>query len=197
MSSFVQSTFQQRAIVPGNVPVLMDCELDFITPELSACSALWKAKRGEKQMPARGAFSMRELKGALRNLAFMDLVGVGEQMRFMVRFMGSELDEQLMPMTGHFVDEVLPAYFMEKWKTVWTPPVAQRRAMRSLSRAEFRNRDYSLVEALYAPLSDDGETPNVLMISVFYHNFDSADRRTRQRAEQLMDEFNQRTAAHA
>ena len=69
--------------------------------------------------------------------------------------------------------------------------------MRSLSRAEFRDRDYSLVEALYAPLSDDGETPNVLMISVFYHNFDSADGRTRQRAEQLMDEFNRRTAAHA
>ncbi len=194
MSSFVQSTFQPRAVVPSNVPVLLDCGLDFVTPELSACSALWTDKRGDKSMPARGQFSLRELKDVLRNLVFMDLVGTAEQLRFKVRYMGSELDEQLMPMTGHYADEILPVYFMEKWKAVWTPPVEHKRAMRSLSRAEFRDRDYSMVEAYYAPFSDDGVMPNVLMISVFYHNIDSADARTRQRAEQLMDEFNRRTA---
>jgi hypothetical protein len=197
MSSFVQSTFQPRAVVPNNVPVLLDCALSFVTPELSACSELWNEKRSDKLMPARAQFSMRELKGVLRNLVLMDLVGSGEQLRFKVRYMGSELDEQLIPMTGHFADEILPTYFMEKWKTVWTPPVEQKRAMRSLSRAEFRDRDYSLVEGFYAPLAEDDGVPNVLMIAVFYHGFDSADTRTRQRAEQLMDEFNRRTVDRA
>ncbi len=192
MSSFAQSSFPPHTLQANGVPVYVEPARVFITPQLNTVLDMWHARRGGSTIPARSDFTIRDLKSVLRNLALMDIVQNNGATRYLVRYMGSELDSQLMPMTGHFADEILPPYFMEKWKAVWASTVEQRHPMRSISRAEFRDRSYSLVEALYAPLSDEGGTPDKLLIAVYYHELEAADVRTKGFAQRLMTEFTRR-----
>lgn len=193
MSSFVHTKFQERAILLEGVPVLLEVAEHFVTPELNTALGVWREKRGVRVLPERSAFSMRELKGVLRNMALLEISGLVSDRRYFVRYMGSELDNQLTPMTGKYVDDVLPSYFLEKWTTVWSPSIDSRMPMRSISRAEFQNREYCLVEAIYLPLGEDGLTPNMLLTAVFYHQVETGDEGARRSAQTLLSEFNQRT----
>lgn len=171
------------------VPILVEPGVEFATPELQLVLKLWNEKRGNRRFPARADFSMRDLKTVLRNLVFMESTVSSDGYRFFVRYMGSELDNQLMPMTGHFADEVLPEYFKKKWQAVWSKAMASQVPVRSLARAEFRARRYLCVEGFYAPLSDGGNVANMLMAVVYYHEIESNDLKTRQIAEQLQAQF--------
>jgi hypothetical protein len=67
--------------------------------------------------------------------------------------------------------------------------------MRWLGRIEFRERRWFVGETFTAPLADDGETPNMLMVVVFYHAVDGADVNSRAIGERLIDEINSRIRA--
>jgi len=150
-------------------------DLDFVTPQLTRAAALWEAKRGSRTMPARTDLTIRDLKFALPNLTFMDIVRGGEQLRFRVRMMGSVLDELVAPVTGRFIDEVVPPHFAGKWLAQWMPAVDGRKLRRAAGRVEFAGRRWYVAESLYAPLASDGETPDILMVVAFYHAIDNAD----------------------
>jgi hypothetical protein len=175
---------------PGaNVPVYFERGEAYLTPELKNLGSLWHSKSTDGRLPTRSDFSLRELKSVLRNLAIMDASVEGGRMRFFVRFMGSELDTQLMPLTGHHVDEVLPEYFRNKWQALWQRALDFPHPTRSLSRAEFRERQYAYVESLYCPLADDARVQSKLMAAVFYHQIDAGSPKQRALAEQLKNEF--------
>jgi hypothetical protein len=148
-------------------------------------------------MPARGDFSLADLKFTLGNLCFLDIVREGERTRYRVRLQGGVLDELYPRMTGLFIDEVVSTHFAQKWAVQWTPAIEHRTAMRCVARVEFRERRWFVAETLYAPLADDGETPNVLMVVVHYHAVDAADHNSRAIAERLIDEINSRTRANS
>jgi len=169
-------------------------ELDFATPELARVAAAWEAKRGARTMPARADLGIRDLKFALPNLTFLDIVRGGEQLRFRVRMMGSVLDEQVAPMTGRFLDEVVPAHFASKWAGQWMPAIDGRRPRRAAGRVEFAGRRWYVAESLYAPLANDGETPDILMVVAFYHALDNVDGGMRDVAGRLKSEIEARCA---
>jgi hypothetical protein len=190
------TTFQP-AVGPGaapGVPVYFMSEGRFCTPALQELDSLWHSKAAGDRLPARSEFDLRDLKSVLRHLVIMDTLRDGCGTRFFVRFMGSELDQQVVPMTGHFADEVLPEYFRSKWQSLWCRALEFGRPTRSLSRAEFRERKYAYVESLFCPLSDDGVTPSKMMAAVFYHQMDVGAPKSRLLAEGLKREFD--TAAH-
>jgi hypothetical protein len=184
-----------ESIRAGGVPVLLDDRLEFATPQLNAVRDAWEIKRGSRQMPSRGDFGIADLKSALSNVALLDIIPGENRTRFKTRFMGSELDTQITPMTGHYADEVLPAFFLDKWTSIWMKAIEGCQPLRSISRAEFKDRRYSFVETIYAPLADDGATPNIILIGLFYHEVDAPDPRTRRIAEKLVAEFTSRCAA--
>ncbi len=169
-------------------------ELDFETPQLTRAAALWEAKRGSRTMPARTDLTIRDLKFALPNLTFMDIVRGGEQLRFRVRMMGSVLDELVAPVTGRFIDEVVPPHFAGKWLAQWMPAVDGRKLRRAAGRVEFAGRRWYVAESLYAPLASDGETPDILMVVAFYHAIDNADGGMRDIAARLKTEIEARCA---
>jgi hypothetical protein len=100
-------------------------------------------------------------------------------------------------MTGRFVDEAVSPHFAQKWSTQWAPSIERRAPMRVVGRVEFRDRRWFVAETLYAPLADDGETPDVLMIVVCYHAVDGADVNSHAIAERLIDEINSRNRARS
>jgi len=172
-----------------NVPVYFLANGGFHTPELQELDSLWHSKATGDRLPARSEFDLRELKSVLRHLVIMVTTRDAGAVRFFVRFMGSELDKQVVPMTGQYTDEVLPEYFRDKWQTLWCRALEFRRPTRSLSRAEFRERQYAYVESLFCPLSDDGATQSKMMSVVFYHQLDVGSPKTRALAESLKAEF--------
>lgn len=148
--------------------------LDFATPQLQRGAAAWAARRGARTMPSRADLTIRDLKSLLPNLCFIDIVR-GETVRFRVRLMGSCLDEMVAPMTGRFIDDVVPAHFAHKWSSQWQPAIDARKPMRAVGRVEFAGRRWYVAESLYAPLAGDGETPDMLMVAAYYHSTDTAD----------------------
>jgi PAS domain len=173
----------------GKLPIIVESSEVFETPDLNDVAALWHAKRGQKRFPSRDDFSMRDLKSVLRSLAFLDVVEAPAGLRFLVRYMGSELDAQLVPMTGRFTDEVLDAYFQRKWHHVWNYCLRNACLSRSISRAEYRERQYAYVEGFYAPLASDGEHIDKIMIVACYHQAEAPTEVSRRCAETLKHRF--------
>jgi len=149
--------------------------LDFVTPQLKQVAALWEAKRGSRTMPARSDFGIREMKTVLPQMSMMDIVRDGGRLRFRVRLMGSAMDELVAPVTGRYIDEVVPPHFNAKWTEQWMPAIDGRRLRRAAGRVEYAERRWYVAESLYAPLAKDGETPDILMVVAFYHAIDKTD----------------------
>ena len=189
MTTSPKAEAQRNSASPDRPAIIVENTETFETPELNAVADLWRAKRGDRRFPAREDFSLRELKGVLRNLAFLDVVRAEYGCRFFVRFMGSELDAQLLPMTGRFTDEVLDAYFQHKWHHVWNHALDTGRLSRSIARAEYRERQYAYVEGFYAPLATDGDNIDKLMIVACYHQNEAATETSRRCAEVLKARF--------
>jgi hypothetical protein len=163
----------------------------FVTPGLQRIIGVWEAHRGARTLPARGDLTLTDLKFALPQLAVLDIVNDGQRTRFKVRLMGGELDRFLTPMTGRFIDEAVPSPFAENWTSLMSPAIQRRAPTRSLSRTEYRDRRGYLVEALYAPLADDGETPDRLLVACYYHLYQGVDDKLSKVAEQLLGELDQ------
>jgi hypothetical protein len=189
MNSTGTADLQPAGLVQDRLPIIVESAEVFETPELNDVAALWHAKRGQKKFPSRDDFSMRDLKVVLRSLAFLDVVEAPGARRFFVRYMGSELDTQLVPMTGRFTDEVLDPYFQRKWHHVWNHCLLHERPSRSIARAEYRERQYAYVEGFYAPLASDGEHIDKLMIVACYHQAEAATESSRRCAETLKRRF--------
>ncbi len=153
----------------GGWPVLHDGGLNFATPQLRRVLDVWCAKRNGRTMPARADLSLRDLRFALPNVAFLAVVREGARARFKVRLMGSELDAYAGPMTGQFIDEAVPRKFAEKWSGPWLQVVEARQPMRTVSRVEYGDRNYYVSESLCAPLATDGEVCDGIMLGVYYH----------------------------
>ena len=112
-----QATRKLNALAKRNGwPLIADPHLRFLTPQLKTVLALWHTTRGSQTMPARSNLTMRDLKTALPNLAFLNIVRDGARLRFKVRLAGGALDHFLDgPTTGRFVDEAIPDEFAQKW----------------------------------------------------------------------------------
>jgi hypothetical protein len=173
----------------------IDPELKFATPELQQTAELWRAKCGTRTMPSRDDMTIRDLAFTLPNVGFADVVREGDDVRFRIRLMGSALDEFFAPMTGKFLDQAVPAHFADKWSAQWLPVVEQRAPQRIVSRVEFGERRWYIAEALHAPLGNDGETPDVLMLVTHLHTTEGFENRTRDIAEQLQRELAERVKA--
>jgi hypothetical protein len=189
MNSTGTADLQPTGLVQDRLSIIVESSEVFETPELNGVAALWHAKRGQKKFPSRDDFSMRDLKAVLRSLAFLDVVEAPGGVRFLLKYMGSELDAQLVPMTGRFTDEVLEPYFQRKWHHVWKHCLLHERLSRSIARAEYRERQYAYVEGFYAPLASDGEHIDKIMIVACYHQAESATESSRRCAEALKRRF--------
>lgn len=189
MNSIGKADVPLAGQLSGRLPIIVESSEVFETPELNDVAVLWHARCGDRKFPSRHDFSMRDLKSVLRNLAFLDVSEADKGRRFFVRCMGSELDAQLVPMTGKFTDEVLDAYFQRKWHHAWNHCIDNACLTRSIARAEYRERHFAYVENLFAPLASDGVTVDKLMIVACYHQADAATDVSRRCAQTLKQRF--------
>jgi hypothetical protein len=151
-------------------PLIADPHLRFRTAQIETALSVWQTQRRARTMPARADLTLCDLKSAVANLCFLDIVRDDARTRFKVRLAGSALDHFLggTP-TGRFIDEAVPHEFAAKWGALWSIAIDNRAPIRTVGRIEFPNRHYYMGEALYAPLASDGESPDMVMTVVYFH----------------------------
>ena len=177
-------------------PMISDPRLRFATPQLQTVLDVWTAKRGTRRLPSRGDLTLRDVKVALPNIAFMNIVREGARLRFKVKLVGGELDRFVGgPITGRFLDEAVPVHFAEKWIALWLPAIEGRVPTRTVGRTEFADQRYYVCEALHAPLADDGETPDIFMLVAYFHFIPPEGAQHADLATRLMSEVGERAIA--
>ncbi|MDZ4867829.1 MAG: hypothetical protein SGI91_10940, partial [Alphaproteobacteria bacterium] len=145
--------------------------------------------------PARGDLTMSDLKMVLPNLAFLSIVRDGARTRFKAKLMGSDVDKFMGgAMTGRFLDEAVPKRFVDKWVALWTPALEARVPTRTVGRVEFADQRFYVSETFHAPLANDGETPDVLMLVSYFHFINDETERGKDLADRLMAEVGDRAA---
>lgn len=154
-------------------PMLCTESRGFVTPKLRGLSEVWEAKRHGRTMPCRSDLTLRDIKFGAANIAFARLAMDGQNRRYKILLMGGELEQYITPMTGHFVDEVVPQHFVQKWTILWEAAMDARKPLRTVGRLEFNDRRLCIAEAWVAPLGYDGETPDGIVTAVYFHMQDN------------------------
>jgi hypothetical protein len=126
--------------------------------------ALWHAKRGERPMPSRADFSFEDFFPWLGHLALLDVVGAGEDFRYVVY--GTRLVETFgFDLTGRSAHEAIAQ--------IGRQPLAeyQRVAASGLpdhvSRMSPAHKEHLTITKLALPLSTDGRHVDKI-VSVIY-----------------------------
>ena len=182
----------------NNWPLISDPLLRFVTPQLKSVLETWQAKRGARTMPARRDFSMSDLKLVLPNLALVSIVADAATERFRAKLIGSNIDKFMgCAMTGRFLDEAVPKRFADKWCALWRPALESRVPTRTVGRVEFGEQRFYVNETFHAPLADDGESPDVLMLVSYFHFINGNGEHGAGIAERLIAEIGDRAALSA
>ena len=148
---------------------LCDAHLAFRCPDLSKMLALWREKAGDRPVPARGDFSLRCLKGFLRDVAIYERVALSRgHCRYRVRLMGTAFAETMGDLTGKFLDEAVPETFLPRWYAALDAAFDANAPLRFVARSDTANKSFLVAEYFEAPLlNDSGETNLVIAASHF------------------------------
>lgn len=138
------------------------------TPPLRALYSLWEGLRWDCAFPAWRNFDRRQLEPFLDNLLLIDVLR--EPLRFRFRYHGKELAWRAgYEMTGKLVDE-LPhrqnrAVLLERCRSLTERPRPYvGRGARFVGGRELA------YEALWLPLSEDGNTVTTLLGGLYYRD---------------------------
>jgi hypothetical protein len=152
----------------GKWSTVCDDSLNFDSPPLAGLRDIWLSVRGEREMPRREDFSARTLKQHLQNLTFVERVEENGARRYRFRLFGSGLSRYIGDSTGKFLDEVVPAQFIESWYATYDLVIGTRRPHRFVARFRAAHLEHVRAETLVAPLAGAASVPWGLLISVIY-----------------------------
>jgi hypothetical protein len=135
-----------------------------LPPVLNFLRAYWLNKRGERRLPSRHDISPAELKSQLPFVLLIDVVEGGEDFRY--RLTGTYL-RQFFPAdpVGRLMSQVLAPFGTS---SVQATLEAYRRVMRASAPVRITGsgawyaQNPKFFDAMLAPLSDDGETVNMI-----------------------------------
>ena len=132
---------------------------------LSMVREYWLEKRGERAMPSRSDISPAQLKVTLPNVLLADVVEGGADFRY--RLVGTHLREFFYSEpSGKLMSEAL-APFGEATVTAtlqsYRGVMERRGPMRLTGSGSIYGQEPKHFDALLAPLSDDGETVNMIL----------------------------------
>jgi hypothetical protein len=134
-------------------------------PTLAFLKSYWDAKRGDRAMPARADIKPSEMKEHLGWVIVLDaLPGFAD---FRYRTIGTRVTQYfLADATGKTLTEAFEPYGEGAVKgviAVHRKTAADKVVVRAYGGAGWLGRSFLDFDALYLPLSDDGETVNMIL----------------------------------
>ena len=131
---------------------------------LSAVRDYWFAKRGAGDMPRRADILPSELKPYLPNILLADVVDGGRDFRY--RLVGRHLQPSFAANpTGKLMSEVLEPFGAETVRNTiaaYSAVIVRRAPLRMRADGSYFAQGWKIVEAILAPLSDDGIDVNMI-----------------------------------
>lgn len=141
-----------------------DAELEFDRPELNALRDIWREKTKNKPIASRSDFDARTVKPFMRNMVILDVVQQPDgSRRYRQRYEGSAVVEVFGEQTGRFLDEYIPTDRLARWVAGHDIIALSGRPLRFVINYNSPQISYLRSEVLMLPLSEDGETVNMVM----------------------------------
>lgn len=145
-----------------------DVEFDPDRPEPAALAfvrAYWQRQRGTATMPRRKDISPADMRAYLRHVLLADVIDGGADFRY--RVVGTELQRYFKGNpTGKLMSEALAAFgpdTVRRTIQTYASAVAHRAPLRIRGAGVLYGQSAKLFDAVLTPLSDDGETPNMIL----------------------------------
>ena len=137
-------------------PIALDWKLDFASGELKQALAYWNSCRGERKRPLRSDLNPAEMSKFLKNVALLDVRYTSMSTRiFRVRLAGTNVEQVYGPISGHVIDEVLPAEISVRWQKCLDIVCDADRPLRLTGQVGFEGKYWLTGEVLIAPLGDE------------------------------------------
>jgi len=153
--------FNERARAEGWASFCDPC-LSFHRLEFRLLVATWRDLSNEDRLPSRKDLTPRRLKSLLRNIVIYERVANGS-VHYRVRVMGTAFTDIMGDLTGHFLDDVVPAEHMPRWQAALDTALEAGVPLRFVARADTPCKSFLVGEYFEAPLLDDEGRPNMVL----------------------------------
>jgi len=143
-------------------PPTADFTLDFRSDTLRQLHDYWKSKLAGRPMPRRADIDPTEIPALLAHIALVSVEY--EPLRFYFRLIGTHITDAVgRDSTGRYFEEVYEGKMLGDVTQLYSVAVQSKRPARHFSTAVYAGKDYRHYESVHLPLSDDGETVNIIL----------------------------------
>jgi hypothetical protein len=140
----------------------VDPTLAFSNSYYDPLLAVWRAKAGDRKMPARSQMTPRDLKDYLRHIILIQREQE-DPPRYRWRVIGTSVTDIVGHNTGKFFDDCVPTQHLQRWYESLELILSSGQPWRFLGRVQLGGREYLKAENLYMPLADDEGMPSFVM----------------------------------
>ncbi len=134
---------------------------------LETLHAHWQAKRGARRLPARADFPVEGLRQWLGYLSLVDVTSFPRRFRW--RLIGTGIVEQLgRDATGMWFHDLYRGEILENYLQAYSKAVERRQPVYYDGDLEFVGKEFRHFRSVHLPLSDDGQTVNMLMLGLSF-----------------------------
>ncbi|HEY7977899.1 MAG TPA: PAS domain-containing protein [Rhizomicrobium sp.] len=139
-------------------------------PALAFLKDYWDAKRGQRTMPSRADINPAEMKKHIRAVVLVE--ALPDYADFRYRMIGSDVTEHMLgDATGKTVREAFARYGQaatEGAVGAYAHMARNRLTMRLHGSAAWLDHPHLDFDTIHLPLSDDGETVNMILSAVTF-----------------------------
>jgi hypothetical protein len=137
-------------------------------PRLRRLHAYWVARKGERRMPSRRDIDPVDFSYLLGNVMLLDVVRA--PLRFGVRLHGTEMARRVgYDLTGKMLDE-LPITDYRDYVIKRSASLVESRDPMFVEHDRIIDGKQRRYQALWLPLSEDGETVSMLLCALVYQD---------------------------
>lgn len=154
---------------PCSSQMQIDLTNQFADPGLTELWALWTAKCKGGALPAKAAFTPRELARQLKQIAFLEIPEPGAPATaFRMGFMGSALTEIFGDCSGKTLGVCFSAPLCKVFDTAFGQAISRKAALRAHGMLTVSGRPHLAHETLVAPLANDGFAPDFVVTAICF-----------------------------
>lgn len=148
-------------------PPTADFTLDFRSDALRQLYEYWASKLNGRPMPRRADIEPTEIPRLLEHVALVDVEYDPFRLRF--RLVGTHITQAVdRDSTGRYFEDVYHGQILKNMVQLYSVAVHAKKPVRHLSRAIHAGKDYRHYESVHLPLSEDGETVNMILAGLAF-----------------------------
>lgn len=145
-------------------PNVFDPTLAFEREPNKLAYAYWLSRCQGHAMPARTDLDPVAMKKFTPHIGLVELRPSGTSTNYFVRRAGSRWEDVYGPMTGRYMQDILPPHLLPCWREIFDTPTVAEKQIRLTTQVDFQGKTWLSIEMLIAPLGSQSAV-NMLFTS--------------------------------